>query len=262
MKNELKRLFGFLLLVAVIASGATAQTSDLDEEAFWQKVYDARVSYYERHIGSFPEDILKMGNMTGVWPGGGLFVMQADKLGDDLWAYTTFGLTNPDMPASTMMSDYNIETNDQGQASQYSGKLNSKEPVPSVRGAAGYGYEMLLIAKENAEWPLWIMQWSVNAELLNDAGILQRVEKYNGFTVQEIPVGENDWVNILIAKAQNPLPNGDRLPNGNMDLLVATVITDMEMQWSIEHGRDKLLEKLIAEGVGQISDRYRESVIK
>jgi len=39
-----------------------------------------------------------MQNMTGVWPGGGLFVVAAPKIGKHLTVYTTFGLTNSDMP--------------------------------------------------------------------------------------------------------------------------------------------------------------------
>jgi hypothetical protein len=106
------------------------------------------------------------------------------------------------------------------------------------------------------------MQWSANTEILNDAGILDRVEKYQGLTVQDIQVGENESINVLIAKAQRPLPMGMNLPNGKMDLLVATVITDDEMQWSIENGREALLSRLIESGVGQISDRNRKSVLK
>lgn len=47
-----------------------------------------------------------------------------------------------------------------------------------------------------------------------------------------------------------------------MDLLVATVITDDEMQWSMKNGRGALLAKLIESGVGQVSDRGRKSILK
>jgi hypothetical protein len=262
MKEKIRKFISMLPWVAASTASASTPPPQVDEDAFWQQVYDSRTAYYEKYIGQFPDDILKMGNMTGVWPGGGLFVLHADKIGKGLWAYTTFGMTNPDMPASTMMADYEIETDEQGRASKYSGTLQSKEQAKSPEGSAGYGYEMLLIAKEKAEWPLWFMQWSANAEILNDAGILDRVEKYQGLTVQDIQVGENESVNVLIAKAQHPLPTGINLPNGKMDLLVATVITDDEMQWSMENGREALLAKLIESGVGQVSDRNRKSVLK
>ncbi len=262
MNEKLRRILSVLPWVAVSTAVASTPVSKVDEDTFWQQAYDSRIAYYEKYIGQFPDDILKMGNMTGVWPGGGLFVLPADKIGKGLWAYTTFGMTNPDMPASTMMEDYKIETDEQGRASKYSGTLQSKEQAKSSEGSAGYGYEMLLIAKENAEWPLWFMQWSANAEILNDAGILDRVEKYQGLTVQDIQVGENESINVLIAKAQSPLPTGIHLPNGKMDLLIATVITDDEMQWSMDNGREELLARLIESGVGQVSDRNRKSVLK
>ncbi|WP_461535273.1 hypothetical protein [Spongorhabdus nitratireducens] len=100
-----------------------------------------------------------------------------------------------------------------------------------------------------------------HAEITHDAGILKRVEKYNGLTIEQIQVGETESINVLIAMAQHPLPTGVVLPNGNMDILVATVITDTEMRWSMVHGRDQLLNKLIASGAGQISVRGRQSVV-
>jgi len=72
----------------------------------------------------------------------------------------------------------------------------------------------------------------------------------------------NGTINVLIAKAQKPLPTSLTLPNGNMQFLIATVITDEEMQWSIENGHAALLEKLIDSGIGQISDRNRSSIVK
>jgi hypothetical protein len=68
-------------------------------------------------------------------------------------------------------------------------------------------------------------------------------------------------VNVLIAKARDPIPACATLPNGKMDLLVATTITEAEMQWSMENGRKALLERLLASGVGQLSDRSRASVV-
>lgn len=242
-------------------SEQSSDGADSAEEDLWQRVYDARSSFFEEQIGPFPDDILKMGNMSGVWPGGGLYVIPADKIESGLWVYTTFGLSNSDMPATTTMVDYSIETDDQGRPSNYTGTLQSKERAPTPPGAAGYGYEILVIARENSYWPVGFLQWAVGAEITHDAGILERVETYSGLTVEQIQVDEDDWVNVLIAKAQAPLPGGADLPNGRMDLIVATTVTEDEMQWSLEHGRDRLLQKLLDSGVGQVSDRNRASVV-
>jgi hypothetical protein len=82
-------------------------------------------------------------------------------------------------------------------------------------------------------------------------------------TVEAISVGENenDKINVLITKAQKPLPLGTQLPNGKMEFLVAIVITDEEMKWSMKNGRNELASKLMQAGVGQLSDRNRSSVI-
>ncbi|WP_067522904.1 suppressor of fused domain protein [Endozoicomonas ascidiicola] len=261
MKNKIKKLLQ-IIPWAVTSMSTNANAEDISEEQFWQNVYEARESFYESSFGMLPDDILKMGNMNVVWPGGGLYVIPANKLGEDIWVYTTFGLSNSDMPASATMTDYEITTDDQGRPSRYSGKLKAKERAIKVNGDAGYGYEIMVLAKENSDWPLWFIQWAVNAEITHDAGILNRVETYNGLTVQEIQVGESENVNVLITKSQNPLPTGTLLPNGEMAILIASVITDEEMQWSIENGRDKLLEKLISSGFGQISERNRKSVVQ
>lgn len=231
------------------------------EEQFWREVYAARQGYYEKHIGRLPDDILKIGHMFGVWPGGGLYIIPATAIGVDVRVHSTFGFTNPDMPAEVSVSDVEVERDDQGRTTRSSGRLQAKQRAEVAQGKAGYGYEICIVTRGDAEWPLWFLQWAANAEILNDAGILERVEKYNGLTVEDIRVGEDDSVNVLIAKAQPPLPGGTELPNGRMDILVATVITTDEMQWSMANSRDALLERLKLAGIGQFSDRSRQSVL-
>lgn len=253
----------FLLGLATL-SASTIGFAQNSSEKEWQHVYNAREAIYEKNIGKLPDDIMKAPNLFGVWPGGGFYVIPADKIKKGLWVYSTFGLTNSDMPSTITATDIEVEHDNQGRVTSSSSRLEKKsETIPTSR-KAGYGYEVLMIAKENAEWPLWFMQWTGNIVLLNNVDLLARVEKNNGLTVEAIPIGndENDTINVLIAKAQKPLPTDIKLPNGNMQLLVATVITDEEMEWSIENGRDALLKKLMDANIGQISDRNRPSVLK
>ena len=256
-------------LIPGIASAATiaatpAPPSEAEADQAWQKAYDVREQYYKNTIGTFPTDILKLSHMTGVWPGGGLFELEANKLGKGMRVYSTFGLSNPDMPTSVALAESKTEHDAQGRVSNTESTLEKREPAKAPAGAAGYGYEFIVVARENSEWPLWLLQWACNSEILNDVGFLARVDKYKGLTVEKIQVGPDpaDIVNVLIARAQAPLPVGTQLPNGRMDILVATVITDDEMNWSMENGRDTLLAKLKAAGVGQVSDRKRASVLK
>lgn len=261
LKNTKFNQFVLGFTALMVSTFGFAQNSSEKE---WQHVYDAREAFYEKNIGKLPNDIMKAPNLFGVWPGGGFYVIPADKIKQGLWVYSTFGLTNADMPASLTATDIEVKHNDQDNVVSSSSKLEKKSKAISASGKAGYGYEVLMIAKENAEWPLWFMQWTGNIVLLNDVDLLTRVEKNNGLTVEAIPVGnsENDTINVLIAKAQKPLLTHIKLPNGDMQLLIATVITDDEMQWSIENGRDALLKKLMDAQIGQISDRQRPSIVR
>jgi len=102
MTSIWRKLAGLIPGIAAAAS-PSAIAADSDAEQAWQKAYDTRQQYYENTVGTFPKDILKLAHMTGVWPGGGLFVLEANKLGKDTWVYTTFGLSNPDMPTSVTL---------------------------------------------------------------------------------------------------------------------------------------------------------------
>jgi len=257
-----KKILALIPGIAASAAAVPAMASDADDDKAWQAAYSAREKYYQASFGEFPEDILKIPELFGIWPGGGLFVIPAEKLGKGIWAYTSFGLSNVGMPTNaSAVAD--VKKDHLGRVIESNSALTRKTPASAAAGAAGYGYELVLLARENAEWPLWVLQWATQAEIRNDVGLLKRVEKYNGLTVADIKVGEgeNDVVNLLFAKAQAPLPTGVVLPNGRMDIIVVTVITTDEMNWSMENGRDALLAKLIASGAGQISDRARKSVL-
>lgn len=250
-----------VLAAALTLLGPTANGESNTTEPQWQANHDARQRYFEQTVGPLPSDILKMLNMTGVWPGGGLYVIPAHRLGKNLSVYTTFGFTNPDMPASVQLTNFDLQSDGQ-RATRAEGTLFRKDAAPQRPGFAGYGYEMLMVAQSGQQWPLNFLQWVVNAEIGHDAGLLNRVEKYDGLTVEQIRVGPGQMVNVLIAKAHAPLPTGTTLPAGKMEILVATTITTQEMEWSQANGRGALLQKLQEAGVGQISIPGRTSVVQ
>lgn len=247
----------------LLTTAPALHASEQDAEALWQATYEARQQYFEKSIGVLPPDILKMLNRTGVWPGGGLYIIPATKIDPKLSAYTTFGFSNPDMPATTRLTDFSLQADATGnRAASAEGTLTAKQSAALKTGHAGYGYEVLILTKSDEQWPLGLLQWLVNAEIGHDAGILDRVEKYDGLTVESVEIGEDKPVNILISTAEQPLPTGTQLPNGQMVLLVATIITHEEMLWSQQHGRKALLQKLQEAGVGQVSILERASVVK
>jgi hypothetical protein len=258
---NIRKLANSILAAALSVAGSGANSQQDAAEKAWQANYIARQRYFEKTVGALPRDILKMLNMSGVWPGGGLYAIPSPKLGQDLSVYTTFGFTNPDMPATVQMSNFDLQS-DGKRATQAEGTLSKKQPAPRRAGFAGYGYEILLVAQSNQQWPLNFLQWAANAEIGHDAGLLDRVEKYDGLSVEKIQVGQNQMINVLIAKAQAPLPTGAALPAGKMEILVATAITPQEMKWSQTNGRGALLKKLQEAGVGQISILNRQSVVQ
>jgi len=228
-----------------------ASVDSSKDDALWQQVYDARNAEISKYIGPAPADITKMIDMTGVWPGGGLLIVPAERLGPGLTAYMSFGLTNPDMPTQVSIAGRN------GNTIQLKRRPT---PRPST-GRPGYGYELVIVAREQAQWPLYLLQWAVKAEMLNDADILRLVEANNGLTVEEIGIGPSQSVHILISKAQSPLPASLELPTGSVDVLAITVITEDEMRWGMENGRAALLDKLMKSDIGQTSVLDRKSVV-
>ncbi|KXB32423.1 Suppressor of fused protein (SUFU) [Dechloromonas denitrificans] len=256
------RKFASSLMAATLSFVGTIAFGETDQgEKQWQVNYDARQKHFEKTVGPLPSDILKMLNMTGVWPGGGLYVIPAPRLGQNLSVYTTFGFTNPDMPTTVQMANFDLKA-DGDRATKAGGTLTKKQPAPKRPGFAGYGYEIIVVAQSNQQWPLNLLQWAANAEIGNDVGLLGRVEKYDGLTVEQIQVGQGQMVNVLIAKAQAPLPTGTSLPAGRMEILVATTITAQEMKWSQSNGRAALLKKLQESGVGQVSVPDRQTVVQ
>ncbi|QDE39474.1 hypothetical protein FIV34_09805 [Luteibacter pinisoli] len=257
--NRLRSVFGGDKAAERVATGLNGNKDA--EDNFWQEVYAARAAFYQTHFGPLPDDILKIAHLLGVWPGGGIFVVPADRLKPGARIYTTFGLSNPDMPTGVAATNISSTQDSQGRLAATQSTLREKSRTIAPAGAAGYGYEIAVVASEDATWPLGIVEWVAQAELCGDAGILERVRKYDGLTVERVQIGPSDWLNLLIANAVGPLPPGTTLPNGTMDLLVATTITDEEMAWSKTNGRGALLDRLVAGGVGQFSMRNRPSVL-
>jgi hypothetical protein len=249
----LKRIFG------KSPAPAAASAADLA----WDDVNLARSSAFEAGFGKLPDDTQKLGNLTGIWPGGGLYIIPAPQLRAGAAIYASFGLTNPDMPSCVTVTNLQAESSQGsgGRQGQTSGTLVRKENPPSARDWPGYGYEIIVAARDNEEWPLWLLQWAVQAEILNDIGMRDRVEKYGGMTVESVKIAENDAVHLLFTKAQAPLMAHLDLPTGRACIIVMTVITAAEMRWSKLHGREALLAHLQAAGVGQFSVLGRESVV-
>lgn len=132
--------------------------------------------------------------------------------------------------------------------------------VAADPGAAGYGYELAVLAEADEKWPLAFLQWAVDAEIVNDVGLLEQVKAKGSTTIENVRIGTARPVHVVIAPARPPLPAGADLPSGHMILLVATAITTEEVRWSAAHGSAGLVDKLDAAGIGQRSVLDRRAV--
>lgn len=222
------------------------------ESTAWDEVYAAREAIYAQHFGNIDADVQKLMNLTGIWPGGCL--VQIHSARHQLWISSSFGLTNPDMPARIRPEQSIVEQDAQGQATKYSSRLVSRPPRAVPAGWAGYGYEILLLTRQKDYWPLGFLNWAVQAEILNDMDLLARIHKYGAMTVEDVSIGESQSADFLIAPIQKFAPSSIALPNGSMELLVATLITRSQMQFGIEKGGPALLAELNQAGSGQISE--------
>lgn len=233
--------------------------SDPAAEAAWNAVYAAREAFYAEHFGRIEGDVYKMMNLMGIWPGGCLVQVAGGPSG--IVTSSTFGLTNPDMPATCRVEDYEVELDEEGRPAKYGGRLVRREPRPVPEGTPGYGYELLIFTRAADRWPLAVLDRLVSAEILRDLDLLGRVEKYDGMTIEDLALDADRRSDFFIAPLRTLAPSTISLPNGAAKLLVGTTITREEMNFSFDAGRAALLERLLSSPTGQVSVLDRDSVV-
>jgi tetratricopeptide (TPR) repeat protein len=232
------------------ASAPSRTPSEADESARWEATYDARKRLFEQHFGPFPDDVSKLANLTGVWPGGCLVQMAAPKLGG-LWVSASFGLSNSDMPTSVTLEAHSARATASGR--EYASQLGKRTPRPVPAGLAGYGYELLVLTRTKEFWPLMFLNTAVQHELLRDADFLDRVTDVGGVTMNDVRVGDREHADFVVTKAAPPLPASLVLPNGTAHLLVARWITRAELDFAFQQGQRALVERLLASRNGLVS---------
>jgi hypothetical protein len=257
---EAKSDGGFKTSLELLGQDAPPPSKDADE-SLWQAVYSAREAFYVEHFGPMPAHIMKLMNLSGVWPGGGLFAIESTKM-NGLGITTSFGLSNPDMPTPVMAENMTQERGDGGNMT-YSSTIVPRTPRFAPPEDAGYGYELMIVTPRPEAWAMLPVSWFVQTEILRDVDLLDRVREIGGLTVEEIRVGQepNDMGDFLVAPAAAPFPTHAELPNGKMTLLIATLITRDEMKFALKNGQPALLDRLAKSGVGQISTKGRKSVV-
>ncbi|HEY9101598.1 suppressor of fused domain protein [Chitinimonas sp.] len=240
-------------LSKLLGGNSNAEITPVPQDANWQAVYQQRTRLFEQLFGAMPPKLLGAPSAEGVWPGGGLAYIPTSAGGQPLFVYSTFGLTNPDMPNELERA--------KASSALFGGKakLQRKANPPPRTERPGYGYELVVLSRESAAWPLLTLQWLVGEILLADMDILGIVEQRQHILIEEMDAGDGSSVNLVISKARAPLPDHLSLPNGKMQLLVLTAITNEEMAWGERNGLENLMVQLERAGHGQISLRNRAS---
>jgi hypothetical protein len=207
-------------------------------EDAWTACDDARRAIYEGALGRMPDEVKKLMNLAAVWPGGCLVQFPSRSLGCEV--ASSFGLTSPDMPTTVSVLSSSRSTT--GAVAQ---QLAPRTPRPMRSGLAGYGYEMLVLSPRADLWPLMVLNWLVQREILEDLGLLERIEELGGVTAEDVRIGdEHERIDVLFAPVTGPLRGEWALPNGAMHWLVAIPITRREMQVSRAAGPAALLAEL------------------
>ena len=230
-----------------------------EEEKLWDKVYAERKVIWEKSFGAFPSEIQRLNNLMGIWPGGCLVQMFSRKLGG-LWVTSSFGLTNPDMPAN-IQSEYHRINNSKDGSVRYIQAISARVPKEIDKTRAGYGYEIAIITKEDGMWPYSFVNAIVQMEILNDIGLLEMVQEIGAVTIDRVKISETDYGNFIIFEAPSNLINEFKLLNGKGKLLLGMAITDNEMNYVLLNGQKKLLELLTSIDSFPIGDLNRESIL-
>jgi hypothetical protein len=224
----------------------------------WRAVMQTRSDFLQQQFGALPQEMHQLRNVQAIWPGGGVCQLTAPNF-NNLGVCTTFGLTNVGLPAS-MGIDSSIPT-EPGVPPRFVPRAPREMPP----GLAGYGYELLVLTPQMDSWPMLSLGWFVEMEILNDIELLGNVATSNGVTVTDVQIGDGSRTGtFLVQPACSPILARVNLPNGLMNVLTATWITQDELEFSMatEDGRWELLNRLLAAGVGPISIVDRQSVLK
>lgn len=217
-------------------------------------VCESRAEFYKRQFGPLPATIHKLINLSEIWIEGGIYQMAAPRLGG-LGVCLTSGLTNPDLPARWTL----VKREDGREV------VEPREPRSVPDGLAGYGYELAILTPQPDPWPLLTLSWFVQMEILRDVCLLDHLAAGNGVTVEGVALGDGSRLgHFLVQPACSPVLARVPLPNGLLHLLIATWITDDELEFAktTDDGRFILLNRLVDAGIGPVSRLDRPSIFQ
>ena len=228
------------------------------------KVSDERRGKYLELFGACPEQVAIKKQLLGIWPNGGVMEFEAPKL--DMRVTVTFGLSNLDMPAR----DEPLEFDESIQDGKSIYKITTRtisEPMPSIPGRAGYGYEIVCLSRDVNPEPtlsdegVLLMEFA-SAQLLairsNQLDTLDRSEA-RLFTITD---GNNrPEAFYMMAKCWDILPSEFNLSNGAVSLLAMIKLHPREYKFAVENGPKALLSEFKKQSILPIGDDQRRSAL-
>ncbi len=252
--------WSFSMKTAYLDTDNIEAERDARDEAIWNRVYEERETFFQDHFGAIPQDINKL--MTVHWPGGGLFDFSQDCKLAGKRVQVTCGLSNPDMPSSAYVADFERVDEPDGNKS-FNTRLARRVPAYVPPHWAGYGYEVGLILADPADTDsMAVLTWVVENELNDCRDIFGKIVEHGGITVQDLRLFDGSFFDFLFMPAQTEsIPSTVQLSNGLMQMVIATRITRQERDFAKETSCGELLKHLIEAGVGQVTDLKRLSVI-
>eukprot|EP01112_Ceratiomyxa_fruticulosa_P015575 TRINITY_DN4596_c0_g1_i1.p1 TRINITY_DN4596_c0_g1~~TRINITY_DN4596_c0_g1_i1.p1 ORF type:complete len:293 (-),score=64.16 TRINITY_DN4596_c0_g1_i1:123-1001(-) len=244
-------------------------------EEFMDKVYEAREKIYHTKLHIDLTD-LEMKLDTVFWPGGCFVEGPSSK--SNLYFWSTFGLSSPVMPNEfdrhNLKKVYKVDKNNKRSQTISFDVTHQKDPLKVSPSLAGYGFEIVVVSKKNdrykkSNWPYLLFESFVEKIFFSKWNIFSGVEKFGSCTYQNIDFGRDfpsENGSFLITPLDPtllPCEKSDfELPNGKLRILVASYITQDELEYALKgKGGQLLIEKFNESGFNyQISAPGRKSV--
>jgi hypothetical protein len=228
------------------------------------KISDERRDKYQELFGSCPDQVAIKKTLIAVWPRGGVMEFNSPKL--DMRVTITFGLSDLDMPAKEEFLEMNESVED-GRPNMKVYTRTISEPMPSVPGRAGYGYEVVCLSRDIK-----------SSESLSDEGILlmefasaqlgsirsNSLDTLDGAEARIFTITNKDMepeAYYMLARCWDLLPQEFNLSNGSVSLVSLIKLHPMEYQYALKNGPRALLAEFKNKGVLPVGDESRGPIV-
>jgi len=223
-----------------------------------------RRQYFQALFGDFPRIMEVKEELRAIWPDGGVIDFTAPKL-NNIRVTASFGLSNLDMPRTQRIASFR-ETFD-GQEHMQEWTLEPfVEPMPTMPGRSGYGYEFICLSRSEA----------IEGEVSPEARLIFQFVKaqlsshrennldrawHNGARVFSFEQSDAPEQHYILAPAWDLVPESFKLSSGAVCFMMMIRLTKDEIEYFKHAGANRMLEAFRASGVLPICDDERASVI-